>query len=60
MPKPIVYLAFANDNDAHLALLKEESRQLMSTLSALHDKQAIEVYRDESTDVQDLIRSFNR
>ena len=60
MPKPIVYLAFANDNDAHLALLKEESRQLMNTLSALHDKQAIEVYRDESTDVQDLIRSFNR
>lgn len=60
MSKPVVYLAFANDKDGHLALLKEESRQLMSTLSALHDKQAIEVYRDESTKVQDLINSFNR
>ncbi|MEZ5039549.1 MAG: hypothetical protein R2828_06645 [Saprospiraceae bacterium] len=60
MPKPIVYLAFANDRDDHLALLKQESRQLMSTLSGLHDKQAIEVYRDESTSVEDLIESFNR
>ena len=60
MPKPIVYLAFANDNDAHLSLLKEESRQLNTILSALHDKQAIEVHRDESTSVQDLINSFNR
>ncbi len=60
MPKPVIYLAFANDNDAHLSLLKEESRQLMSTLSTLHDKQAIEVYREESTNVEDLIAGFNR
>lgn len=60
MSKPIVYLAFANDNDAHLSLLKEESRQLVDTLSALHDKQAIEVYRDESTTVAELASSFNR
>lgn len=60
MPKPIIYLAFANDRDDHLTLLKQESRQLMNTLSGLHDKQAIEVYRDESTSVEDLIESFNR
>ena len=60
MPNPIVYLAFANDQDAHLSLLKGESRQLMDILSGLHDKQAIEIYREESTNVQDLITSFNR
>jgi hypothetical protein len=60
MTRPIIYLAFANDSDAHLALLKEESRQLNSLLGALHDKQAIEVHRDESVSVADLLASFNR
>ncbi|MCB0631864.1 MAG: CHAT domain-containing protein [Saprospiraceae bacterium] len=60
MSKPIIYLAFANDENAHLAVLKEESRQLMSILGPLHDKEAVEVYRDESTSVHDLIESFER
>lgn len=60
MSKPIVYLAFANDSDAHLPLLKGESQQLMEALSVLHDKEAIEVYRDESTTVAELANDFNR
>ena len=60
MPKLVLYLAFANDAQAHLPLLKAESRQLLHLLSGLHDKNAIELHRDESTTVDDLIQQFRR
>ena len=34
---PLVYLAFANSQDAHLALLKAESRDLYQALAPLAD-----------------------
>lgn len=58
--KPTVALTFANCNNAHLHLLKSESSQLNQILSPLHDKGAIEVYREESTRIEDLANIFNR
>lgn len=46
--RPVVLLTFANQEDAYLEHLKRESNRLDYTLSTLHDKGAIEVYRDES------------
>lgn len=58
--KPVVVLTFADSTEDHLPLLKKESKQLMQVLSSFHDRGALEVYREESTTVSDLIRIFNR
>ena len=58
--KPTIVLTFANCEQAHLSLLKSESSQLNHILSPLHDKGAIEVFREESTSIQDLTNIFNR
>lgn len=58
--KPTIVLTFANCSDAHLHLLKSESLQLNHTLSPLHDKGTVEVYREESTSVNELATIFNR
>ncbi len=58
--KPTIILAFANSAEAHLGLLKSESGQLMHILGPLHDKGAIEVHREESTTVDELVDVFKR
>lgn len=58
--RPVVLLTFANQQDAYLANLKEESRKLNDLLSAQHDKQAIEVYREESATVDTIAKAFQR
>jgi hypothetical protein len=58
--RPVVFLAFANDQDAHLDMLKKESRDIYRTLQDLHDKQFIEIYREESADIEDIFHNFNR
>jgi len=56
----VLVFAFANDDDAHLSLLKQESSQVNGTFSPLHDKGAIELYREESATVGELSRIFQR
>lgn len=58
--KPVVLLAFANCAQAHLHLLKHESAQLNKLMSPLHDKGIIEVFREESTTVDELAGMLNR
>lgn len=58
MKTPAIALTFANDQDDHLALLKEESNQLFWTLHELDAKGAIEVVREESADVDSIVRIF--
>lgn len=55
---PAVILTFANDDDAHLALLKKESRQLREILFPLHQKGAIALEREESATVEELSYLF--
>jgi hypothetical protein len=57
---PVIFLAFANDPDVHLELLKQESRGVYRALQALHDKRFVELYREESADIDGLFEDFSR
>jgi hypothetical protein len=59
MPTPIVYLAFANDPQDHLDLLKAESSALKQRLIGLDQAYQIELHRDESMEVRDLFDTLN-
>jgi DNA-binding NarL/FixJ family response regulator len=53
-------LSFANDQDSHLAMLKEEGRDIFRALQDRHDQQHVEVIREESADIDDLFYNLNR
>lgn len=57
-PPPIVYLAFANAKDAHLDLLKAESRDVLGALTPLKDSGRIEIQREESTAQAELFNDL--
>lgn len=57
---PVIYLAFAQDESDHLPMLKRESQLVYRSLQALHDKQFIEIYRDDSTVIDELFVDFRR
>ena len=57
---PLIFFAFANDQDAHLGLLKEESRVLFQAMEELDRKEYIRVYREESADTKDIFNGFTR
>lgn len=61
---PVVFLAFANAPDEHLANLKTESRRVYRTLQPLEDDGQIHVHREESSELgelyQDLLRHDGR
>ncbi|WBM74218.1 CHAT domain-containing protein [Saprospira grandis] len=58
--RPVILLNFANQQDAHLDLLKEESSRLNDILSIAHDQGSIELYREENVNVDQLIKALNR
>lgn len=58
--RPVIFLTFANQTDDYLAMLKQESRDINATLQALHDAQAVEVYREESAGTNELLAGLNR
>ncbi len=51
---PVVFLAFANSLDDHLATLKEESRNIFNTLQVLQKADKIAIHREESSEVDEL------
>lgn len=57
---PIIFLTFANDPDAHLDLLKEESRRLYGALEELDRKEYLKLLREESAQVKDIFASFTK
>jgi hypothetical protein len=57
---PVVFLAFANDPDAHLENLKTESRRVYRTLQPLEDKGQIQVHREESSNIDELYQDLLR
>jgi hypothetical protein len=58
--KPVVFLAFANDQDTHLEMLKKEARDIYRELQPRHDAGHLEIYREESADIGDIFHNFNR
>lgn len=58
MPKPIIYLTFANQEDDHLPLLKQESSQIQRLLLPVEAKEFISVKREESAELQDIVDLF--
>jgi hypothetical protein len=60
MNTPIIFFAFANDRDDHLALLKEESRMLDRALEELDRKEYIKVFNKENTESKDIFDRFTR
>ena len=57
---PVIFLAFANDPDQHLDMLKAEGQGIYRRLQALHDKDFIELYRDQQADIQSIFDDFAR
>lgn len=51
---PVVFLAFANELDDHLAMLKAESRDVYRALQPLQDSDRIAVHREESSELDEL------
>ncbi len=60
MTPPLIFLAFANDQDRHLEQLKEESRRLFQALEENDRKGYIKIHREESASVEDISRVLTR
>ncbi|BDS09444.1 CHAT domain-containing protein [Aureispira anguillae] len=58
--RPVILLTFANQQDAYLDYLKNESKRLNYILSTHHDKGTIEVFREESSTVDDIKTAIER
>lgn len=59
MSTPVLFLAFANDADAHLDLLKAESKGVFSALRDLDRQDFVKVHREESADVDELFEALD-
>lgn len=58
MTAPVVFLAFANDANAHLELLKKESKDVFTALRDLDRQEFIKVHREESADIDEMFDSL--
>ena len=57
---PVVLLAFANNRDAYLAMLQREGAAIADALSDFQDKRCIDLWREESASLKELMKCFNR
>ena len=60
MNTPLIFFTFANDPDAHLSLLKEESRLVFRALQELDRKEYLKIHREESAQAKDIFDGFTR
>ncbi len=58
--RPVVFLAFANAPDAHLKMLKTESREVYRALQLLEQEGNIAVHREESSEFDELYEDLLR
>lgn len=56
MRPPVIFLAFANDQDAHLPLLEAERKAIKGHLIPLANEQYFQLYDESTTSREDLIR----
>ena len=59
MSKPVIFVAFANQDDNHLPLLKQESSEVKDALRVLETRDFIKVEREESAELKDLVNTFS-
>ncbi len=57
--KPLLFLSFANDQDAHLPLLKQERRLIRSHFLELQSRQLIDLYYEPEASTADLFSAIN-
>lgn len=56
MKPPVIFLAFANDPDAHLPLLEAERKAIKGHLIPLANEQYFQLFDESSTSREDLVR----
>ena len=57
---PVVFLAFANDNDAYLKNLIREGKAIRDNLWNAADEGYIDLYKDENISIRDLYKAVAR
>jgi hypothetical protein len=60
MTTPVLFLAFANDDSAHLQLLKTESSEIWRRLADIDRQEFVKVHREESASVDELFEALVR
>jgi CHAT domain len=58
--KPLIILAFSNDQDAYLPMIVRERKNIFNALQDYHDKGSIQVHKEENTSIEDIFDLFNR
>lgn len=58
MEQPIVFLAFANDQDNHLALLNDERKVIQDHLLPLANQSFIQLFIEPTTTIDDLTKKI--
>ncbi|PHN02204.1 CHAT domain-containing protein [Flavilitoribacter nigricans] len=51
---PVIFLAFANDQDTYLQLLQQEAEDIFRELNPLQNRQLIQIYRDQHADIRKI------
>ena len=60
MKTPVIFLAFANDQDEHLSLLGKERKSISQTLWEHEDNQQIKLVAESETSIEDVFAVFRR
>lgn len=55
MKSPVIFLAFANDEDEHLSLLEEERKAIKEHLVPLANRQYFQLFDEASANAKDLV-----
>lgn len=58
--KPLIILAFSNDQDAYLDMIVQERKLIFKALQQHHDQGYIQVHKEENTSITDLFDLFTR
>jgi hypothetical protein len=58
--KPVIILAFSNDQDDYLKMIVRERKNIFKALQQHHDKGFIQVHKEENTSIEDIFDLFNR
>ncbi|MBC6950452.1 CHAT domain-containing protein [candidate division KSB1 bacterium] len=58
--KPLIVVAFSNDQDAYLNMIIRERKSIFKALQQHHDRGYIQVHKEENTSIEDIFDLCNR
>ena len=58
--KPLIFLAFSNDEDDYLKMVRRERENIYRALQNHHDQEFIQVHKQEHTSIDDVFEQFRR